>query len=102
MLSLVGSIQADPFSPEHVPEGSQSTTQRTQGSEADGINGVTVEEPGSSEDEDGFDSLQRAANDAAAREAARKEKEVQEAKERKRKRKEAKAGATDKKRKKGA
>lgn len=103
MLSLVGSIQVDPFAPEHVPEGSQSTTQPTQAFEVDGTDEIVVEEPSDSEDEDTFDALHRAAADAASRETARKEKEAQEAKEakeKKRKRKEAKA--TDKKRKKGA
>lgn len=99
MLSLVGSLQADPFSPEHVPEVSQSTTQPTQNSNEFEVPNVDPEEePSDSEEVDTFNILHRSTNDAQMREASQREQEAEDEKEQKRKRKEARA---EKKRKKG-
>ncbi|THH00752.1 hypothetical protein EW026_g1827 [Hermanssonia centrifuga] len=92
MLSLIGSIQLDPFSPEHVPDHTiavASTRQRPAES-APNVDDVEIlEEASDSDDEDTFEALGRLGDEAAAKEAKRKTNEAEaEKKERKRKRKE--------------
>jgi len=107
MLSLVGSVQPDPFSPEHVPShqtpvASSSRPQRAAAALA------TLDEPdddqvddellegGSDDEEDTFAMLGRRGDEAVKRDAERRAKEEEAAKkERKRKRKEAKALGAD-------
>ena len=111
MLSLVGSIQPDPFSPEHVPDNSilSTTTAPKRRVVEEQTIAIEVDEPanepgadeGEEDDEDAFEMLGRMGD-----EAERKAKEAAEKKERKRKRKEAAAlegdGVEKKKRKKTA
>ncbi|OBZ70658.1 DNA-directed RNA polymerase I subunit rpa43 [Grifola frondosa] len=103
MLSLVGSIQPDPFSPEHIPQNTLPTAtisrQETPAPvlpEAAPLSDdelqATIEQEEVNSDEDTFQLLGRLGDKAAAKEAVRRAKEEEEAKkERKRKRKEAKA-----------
>lgn len=105
MLSLVGSLQLDPFSPAHVPSAtpnskpSQPRTQ-PQPSELD-----LVEQEIDSEEEDTFGMLGRVGNDAARREADAKKADVEakkhkEKKERKRKKEGTDAGQEGERKKK--
>ncbi|KAH9892460.1 hypothetical protein C8Q73DRAFT_698109 [Cubamyces lactineus] len=112
MLSLVGSIQPDPFSPTHVPvapvttatkpakAASRPDTVMMSEKEVDEM----IEEGEDSEDEDPFQKLGRMADEAEAKERrAREEAEEAARKEKKRKRRESKAqegDADDKKSKK--
>ena len=98
MLSLVGSIQHDPFSPEHVPDHSTITVptrKHTTVVEAP-VPEDLDEQPGSEEEVDTFEALTRLNNEAEEVEELQrsKEQERDEArKERKRKRKAEKAAA---------
>ena len=106
MLSLVGSIQPDPFSPEHVPDNSiiSTTAPKRRPIEKQPVvvdevtdEAAVADEEG--EEEDAFEMLGRMGD-----EAERKAKEAAEKKERKRKRREAAAkdneGAVEKKKRK--
>ncbi|KAH9948666.1 hypothetical protein B0H21DRAFT_655967, partial [Amylocystis lapponica] len=97
MLSLVGSVQLDPFSPEHVPSHQTAAASTSQVNRAQ----AELEEPeadpalddfpngGSDSEEDTFEMLGRRGDEAVARDAERRAKEEEAAKkERKRKRKE--------------
>ncbi|KAH9942444.1 uncharacterized protein BXZ73DRAFT_88017 [Epithele typhae] len=97
MVSLVGSIQPDPFSPDHVPRPTTSTAttvaKRIEGAgrtESTGISEREVDaliEDDDSDEEDMFQKLGRRADEAQRLALA---KEEQGAKEKKRKRKEGK------------
>lgn len=101
MLSLVGSIQLDPFSPKHIPTHSTPTTSDPQAAaRTSGPAEITenLQELGLDEDvdseEDTFGMLGRMGDEAAAREAERRAQEEGAAKkDKKRKRKEAKTQA---------
>ncbi|KAI0329690.1 hypothetical protein GY45DRAFT_1324659 [Cubamyces sp. BRFM 1775] len=106
MLSLVGSIQPDPFSPAHVPiapvttatkptkAASRPETVMMSEKEVDEM----IEEGEDSEDEDPFQKLGRMADEAEAKERrAREEAEEAARKEKKRKRRESKAQEGDEK-----
>ncbi|KAH8119076.1 hypothetical protein DFH11DRAFT_1696937, partial [Phellopilus nigrolimitatus] len=82
MLSLVGSIQPDPFSPEHVPKPAVAKNSETDEEPDDGNE--------ESDEEDPFSNLARAAKDADEREAAEKEQKARDKEEKKRKKKEKK------------
>ncbi|KAI0769756.1 hypothetical protein BD413DRAFT_556633 [Trametes elegans] len=101
MLSLVGSIQADPFSPEHVPKapvttatsgskpqpGSRPETVALSEREVDAL----IEEADETDDEDAFQKLGRLGDEAeAAQRRAQAEAEEAARKEKKRKRRESK------------
>ncbi|KAI0779385.1 hypothetical protein C8Q74DRAFT_1258721 [Fomes fomentarius] len=105
MLSLVGSIQPDPFSPEHVPKAPLTTavsnSQRTNGpsqppsahlSERE-VDAMMEEAEDNSDDEDPFQSLGKLADDAERRAKEAKEEGVQKEKKRKRKQGKGKDGA---------
>lgn len=104
MLSLVGSIQSDPFSPEHQPAPPMPTASSSR--EVSRVLAVPLDDSaiaelnldeglGTDEEEDTFGMLGRLGDEAAAREAEEREKEKQAAKgEKKRKRKE-QAGQAD-------
>lgn len=99
MLSLIGSIQPDPFSPAHAPDHTvQSTTTKTQRQRKAPEPEPPVPEPTfpeelvDSEDEDTFQALGRMGDEAIARQA-KAEEDAKSAK--KRKRKEAKESAPD-------
>ncbi|KAF7793962.1 hypothetical protein EIP86_005086 [Pleurotus ostreatoroseus] len=104
MLSLVGSIQSDPFSPTHVPDNSIVTVTSTaprRPVQAEPQDIAMDEDEGGEEgeaaaenesDEDAFEALGRMGDEATARKA----KEEADKKERKRKRKEEKAAAKEK------
>ncbi|EKM54609.1 uncharacterized protein PHACADRAFT_258586 [Phanerochaete carnosa HHB-10118-sp] len=100
MLSLVGSIQSDPFSPDHVPDHSVYTTasNSTQRKVRERRPPVevpeVVEEEADSDEEDTFQALGRLGDEAAARETAQKAEERAKS-EKKRKRKENKESAQD-------
>ncbi|KAF8070208.1 hypothetical protein FPV67DRAFT_1006801 [Lyophyllum atratum] len=104
MLSLLGSIQPDPFSPEHVPESGAKTT-RTD-SEIEAIEVLHEIDPGEEEedelesDDDTFKALGKTTDEAAVAQAARHAAEVVALaeKEKKRKRKEEKANGKKQKR----
>ncbi|KAI0949186.1 hypothetical protein AcW1_008872 [Taiwanofungus camphoratus] len=102
MLSLVGSVQLDPFAPEHVPEHTTavSTNSQNVGTSARPFSqtgGTLVEDaPDAEMDDEGdsledtFDRLGRLGDEAVALEAERRAQEMEAAKkERKRDRKEA-------------
>ncbi|OCH84540.1 hypothetical protein OBBRIDRAFT_786051 [Obba rivulosa] len=96
MLSLIGSIQPDPFSPQHNPSPASATAPSRQ--PAPSANPATAEpvdagEEDLSEDEDTFGMLGRLGDEAVARAAQRQADEKGPAKEKKRKRKEDKAQA---------
>lgn len=97
MLSLIGSIQADPFSPEHVPEKNVQISvppPRRQANEAESeVDEAMGDEP-DSENEDTFETLGRLGDAAAEREAVKKAKDEEAKEAKKRKRKEAKAAAS--------
>ncbi|KAI0355602.1 hypothetical protein OH77DRAFT_1424543 [Trametes cingulata] len=109
MLSLVGSIQPDPFSPEHVPKAAVTTATSSSKTAAGASRTDTVmlserevdamiEEGEDSDEEDAFQRLGRMGDEAeAAERRAREEAEKAERKEKKRKRRESKAqdGAGD-------
>lgn len=97
MLSLVGSIQPDPFSSEHVPKAplttATSNSQRTNGpsqppsahlSERE-VDAMMEEAEDNSDDEDPFQSLGKLADDAERRAKEANEEGVQKEKKRKRK-----------------
>ncbi|KAI0730318.1 hypothetical protein C8Q72DRAFT_823759 [Fomitopsis betulina] len=97
MLSLVGSIQSDPFSPEYQPAPPTQTTSSSR--EVSGVLAgplddsamveLDLDEGLGTDEEDTFEMLGRLGDEAAAREAEEREKEKQVAKgEKKRKRKE--------------
>ena len=97
MLSLVGSIQLDPFSPEHQPApptqtaSSSREVSRVLAGPLDDIamTELDLDEGLGTDDEDTFGMLGRLGDEAAAREAEEREKEKEAAKgEKKRKRKE--------------
>lgn len=90
MLSLVGSIQPDPFSPAHVPDHSvAAAAPRWQPAAApQDVAMADVEEVDEDEDEDAFETLGRMGDEAAERKAAAEA----DKKARKHKRKEGKAG----------
>lgn len=100
MLSLVGSIQHDPFSPEHVPDHSTITVSSrkqpaTQPAAASEIFDWG-EDANSDEDVDTFETLARLNNEAEEVEGAQQSKQTkddEEKKEKKRKRKSEKAAA---------
>ncbi|GJE94424.1 DNA-directed RNA polymerase I subunit rpa43 [Phanerochaete sordida] len=100
MLSLIGSIQADPFSPEHAPDHSVQTTapkkpkQRTAPEPKPPVEVLEILDEDADSDEDTFQALGRLGDEAIAREAARKAEE-QAKSEKKRKRKEAKESVQD-------
>ena len=108
MLSLVGSIQPDPFSKDHVPDHSIISTtaprRRAPQSQLQAEAEMDAEEDDA--EEDAFELLGRKGDEAEAKEHARTDAEEAEKKERKRKRKEEKAavkggaGAVEKRRKK--
>lgn len=90
MLSLVGSIQSDPFAPEHVPSHTNGAASQSEPAAdlepvglTDELQQMGLDEGGDSE-EDTFGMLGRLGDEAAAREA-----EEAATKEKKRKRKEA-------------
>lgn len=96
MLSLQGSIQADPFSPEHVPhpdkEAPSPTFHRdeTPEVEAQNENGKErdqVEEDQEESDGDGFRHLARLTDEAQANQKAKRAKEEDERLEKAKKRK---------------
>ncbi|KII92251.1 hypothetical protein PLICRDRAFT_103985 [Plicaturopsis crispa FD-325 SS-3] len=120
MLSLLGSIQLDPFSPDHVPDTGNAKRAASEPASDISLDDLAVdnqldvgreeeeesirqyekeeEEEGEEEEEDPFQQLGRLGDEAAAREAERRAEEAAEAAkakaekaERKRKRKEAKA-----------
>jgi DNA-directed RNA polymerase I subunit RPA43 len=73
MLSLLGSIQVDPFSPAHVPGPSTKATQFVSDDEVQQDEPPVISEDGDDEsDEDTFQQLGRKADEAAAQEANRK------------------------------
>ncbi|TFY65227.1 hypothetical protein EVJ58_g2109 [Rhodofomes roseus] len=98
MLSLVGSIQPDPFSPDHQPalptqtaSSSREVSRVLAGPLEDdvGVAELDLDEGLGTDEEDTFGMLGRLGDEAAAREAEEREKEKQAAKrERKRKRRE--------------
>ncbi|EIW83174.1 hypothetical protein CONPUDRAFT_121639 [Coniophora puteana RWD-64-598 SS2] len=101
MLSLQGSIQTDPFSPEHKPRATRSPDPE---SEAPDIAEVDEELAEADEDEeiDTFARLAKMGEEAIAEEARRKKQEEQvekqkkqERKEKKRKRREGDEGVTN-------
>ena len=105
MLSLVGSIQSDPFSPEHQPAPAMPTASSSRevsrvlaGPLDDtAIVDLDLDEGLGTDDEDPFGMLGRLGDEAAAREAEEREKEKQAAKgEKNRKRKELADGASQK------
>ncbi|KAG6868108.1 hypothetical protein C0993_007518 [Termitomyces sp. T159_Od127] len=94
MLSLLGSIQSDPFSPEHVPESGPAAKPNPTESElerADVRDEIQSEEEDESDgDEDTFKALGKMSEDALAQEKARRladEEAAMAEKEKKRKRK---------------
>ncbi|KAG6896431.1 hypothetical protein C0992_008308 [Termitomyces sp. T32_za158] len=106
MLSLLGSIQSDPFSPEHVPE-SGTAAAKTSPTESE-VERAEVQseiqpddEDESDDDEDTFKTLGKMSEDAAAQEKARRLAEEEAAlaeKEKKRKRKVERAESNKQKR----
>lgn len=88
MLSLIGSIQADPFSPEHLPDHTiQTTAPKAQRQPKVPEPEPVVEdedEAAASEEEDTFQALGRLGDEAVAR-RAKAEEEVKNEKKRKRK-----------------
>jgi DNA-directed RNA polymerase I subunit RPA43 len=83
MLSLLGSVQHDPFSPEHVPRNAQSVGTPSPASE-DEVAQITV--GGSDDDEsdgDVFTHLGKMGDEAVVREARRQEEEEAVRKEKK-------------------
>ncbi|KAG6917424.1 hypothetical protein DXG01_002510 [Tephrocybe rancida] len=110
MLSLLGSIQSDPFSPEHVPESGPAAKASPGDSELERAEvaneielGEEAEEDELDSDEDTFQTLGKTSDEAAAAEAARRDAAAAAAlaeKEKKRKRKEGKADRAAKKAKK--
>lgn len=108
MLSLLGSIQVDPFSPEHVPETGPSTRRAPSVSDIEEVERevvVDVEEEEEDEiesDEDTFKALGKMTDEAAIqakREAEEAAQAEQPAKEKKRKRKADKPEGKTKKKK---
>jgi len=96
MLSLIGSIQPDPFSAEHDSGGVPTAQARQAAPSSLDAHGVPrdVEGEDDSSDEDTFGMLGRLGDEAAAKEAQRRaEEEAASAKERKRKRKAEKSQA---------
>ncbi|KAG6852231.1 hypothetical protein C0991_001810 [Blastosporella zonata] len=93
MLSLLGSVQPDPFSPEHVPQnGPAGKASPTQSEEVEDEIDLEEEEL-ESDDEDTFKTLGKLSDEAAAAEAAQRAaaEEVElAAKDKKRKREEKK------------
>jgi DNA-directed RNA polymerase I subunit RPA43 len=90
MLSLLGSIQADPFSPEHVPETasslhapSEELDQQSLGDEPD----IEMDDDHETDDYDTFRDLGKLGDEAAAKEKARIELVEKDKKDKKRKRK---------------
>ena len=101
MLSLQGSIQPDPFSPEHVPhpdkEASSSAFHRDETPEVEASGKEIGEEEGEEEeesDEDAFKHLARLTDEAQATQKAKRAKEEAERleKAKKRKRRESRGG----------
>ncbi|RPD57605.1 hypothetical protein L226DRAFT_610642 [Lentinus tigrinus ALCF2SS1-7] len=94
MLSLVGSIQPDPFSPEHVPKAAVTTASAAAPSrsvserEVDALMAEQDEEEESDDDLDPFQKLGKMADENERR--AREAQEEEARKEKKRKRKEGK------------
>ncbi|KAF8557602.1 hypothetical protein OG21DRAFT_1434805, partial [Imleria badia] len=94
MLSLQGSIQPDPFSPDHVAHpdraASSSPFRQDEASEVEAQDGGGKEEEEDEEesDEDGFKHLARLTDEAQATQKAKRAKEeaerLQKAKKRKR------------------
>lgn len=93
MLSLRGSIQPDPFSPEHVPHRDNAISSpfpRGETSEVEVQNSgdEQEEEEGEESDEDGFKHLARLTDEAQATQKAKRAREeaerLEEAKNRKR------------------
>ena len=98
MLSLVGSIQHEPFSPEHVPDHSTITvaSRKQPASQAAPVSEAYNwgENANSEEEIDTFETLTRMNNEAEEVEDAhrdKKKKEEEDKKEKKRKRKSEKA-----------
>ncbi|KAG6862220.1 hypothetical protein C0995_002151 [Termitomyces sp. Mi166 len=94
MLSLLGSMQSDPFSPEHVPESGLAVKASPTESEAERAevqNEIQIDDEDESDsDEDTFKTLGKMSEDAAAQEKARRLADEEAAladKEKKRKRK---------------
>ncbi|KAG5342924.1 hypothetical protein C0989_005873 [Termitomyces sp. Mn162] len=93
MLSLLGSIQSDPFSPEHLPESGPAAKASPTESElerAEVQNEIQLADDDESDDEDTFKTLGKMSEDAAAQEKARRlavEKATLAEKEKKQKRK---------------
>lgn len=96
MLSLLGSIQPDPFSDAHTADHTVQTTTKPKARKAPEPAPAPVPEAeeADSDEEDTFQALGRLGDEAAAREAAQKA-EQQAKNERKRKRKEAREAAAD-------
>jgi DNA-directed RNA polymerase I subunit RPA43 len=95
MLSVVGSIQPDPFSPHHVPaQTTSSPTQSQEDDEAEVLSELVIDHSNSSEDEeDAFAKLGKMADKAKETEMRiRKENEASVEKETSKKKKR-KAGA---------
>ena len=101
MLSLVGSIQLDPFSPDHVPQATTTTapaaTQRKAVPQSHSVSerevDAMIEDDEDDSDEDAFRALSKKADEEERR--AREALEEEARKESKRKRKEKKGdGAT--------
>ncbi|KAI8972237.1 hypothetical protein BD414DRAFT_500628 [Trametes punicea] len=101
MLSLVGSIQPDPFSPAHVPKAPVTTATKAAQSVSrpdtvmlseKEVDALIEEGQDSDEEEDAFQRLGRMADEAEAAERRKQEVAQEEArKEKKRKRRESKA-----------
>lgn len=101
MLSLVGSIQPDPFSPEHVPQatvGSKpKSTEESHKVEDGELAEDMIAEEESSDEEDPFAALGRAKEEAAEVDKAKKAQEQLKLKgDKKRKKKEKKGDGDDK------
>lgn len=90
MLSLQGSIQSDPFSPEHVPHPDKRTSSpafhQDETSEVE-AHVESAEEEEDESDEDGFKHLARLTNAARATQKAKRAKEEAERLEKSTKRK---------------
>lgn len=95
MLSLVGSIQPDPFSPQHIPRPAVSakanaTVEAEIGEEEEGDGAPAEEiqvEDELSDDEDPFAALGKAREDAVEVEQVRKDKESSKLREEKKRKK---------------
>lgn len=97
MLSLIGSIQQDPFAPEHIPDHSITTVtpskRRTASFPPPAIEDVemTIEDVGSDEELDTFQTLGRMNDAETAEREAKRRKEEDERKQKEEKRRKRKA-----------